>query len=180
MMGEGALRSVQYRRELLRCHQGVEAPRLRAWSREAPPRPPHSESTWPPRRGRGGSKSGQERGGAAVGGASAQAQPARSPGWRSCGPGPVFEVETGGCWGPGASVGALEFLGEGSCQTEAEGHKAEAAENLGAPPLRHCGFRVPPLPLQPPALPCLPGLQSGQAISASSELASGPWPLWGE
>lgn len=51
MMGEGALRSVQYRRELLRCHHGVEAPRLRARSREAPSRPPHSESTWPPRRG---------------------------------------------------------------------------------------------------------------------------------
>lgn len=158
MVGEGALKSVQYKRELLRCHQGVEAPRLRARSHGAPSYPPHSESTWPPQRGRGGSKSGQERGGAAVGGVSAQAQAARSPGWRSCGSGPALEVESGGRWGPGASVGALEFLGEGSCQTEAEGHEAEAAEKRGVPPLRHCGLGVPPLPLQPPAFPCLPAL----------------------
>lgn len=43
------------------------------------PRPSRLESTWPPRRGRGGSESGQERGGAAAGGASAQARAARGP-----------------------------------------------------------------------------------------------------
>lgn len=65
-----------------------------------------------------------------------------------------------GC-GPGASSGVLEFSGagrEGSSQTEAEGDEAEAAEKRGAPPLCHSGLPVPPLPLQPPALPCLPAV----------------------
>lgn len=66
-------------------------------------------------------------------------------------------------------MGARKFLGEGSCQTEAEGNEAEAAEKQGAPPLRHSGLGVPPLPLQSPALPCLPALRPGLAPPPPSE-----------
>lgn len=59
---------------------------------------------------------------------------------------------------PAPALGALEFSGEGSCQTEDERNKAEAVGKRGAPPLRHSvgmgGAPAPPLPLRPPALVC--------------------------
>lgn len=90
--------------------------------------------------------------------------------------GPGLEGRNGLALGrPGASVGALEFLGEGSCRKEAEGNEAEAAEKRGAPPLRHCVLPVPPpLPLQPLALPCLPALQPGR-LSPAGPLGNSQW-----
>lgn len=97
-----------------------------------------------------------------------------------------FGPRLGGRDGPGLwtrrQLGSLGvFGGEGSCQTEAEGNEAEAAEKRGAPPLRHSGVPMPPLPLQPPALPCLPAV--GRLWPGpTGPLGSGtePWPLWGE
>lgn len=43
-----------------------------------------------------------------------------------------------------------------------------------APPPRHRGLGVPPLPLPSPALPCLPALRPGLAPPAPSELSPGP------
>ena len=132
--------------------EGCGASRLRR------PHPARQDSTWPPRRGAGqlrvpaGAGRGRHQRNQYAGAA------ARGPGWRNYGSGPAWEVETGGRWGSGASLGASEFWGEGSCQTEAEGNEAEAAEKRGAPPLHQSGLPVPPLPLQPPALPCLPAL----------------------
>lgn len=153
-----------------RGHQGGKVPgggrRAEGLGR---PRPAGPESSWPPRRGRSSS----EPGGAAAGGASAQARPFGSPDGGA-------EVRTlsgrsrradagdsAPAWEPERSWGREVVKRR---RREMSGGRREAE----APPPRHRGLGVPPLPLASPALPCLPALRPGLAPPAPSELSPGP------